>query len=254
MGLDSLFTCIDKISSVILLTLNRLFLIYIGIKGKWTPVLIISRICIDSYSIKELNSAGQSYLTKLKIRNTVHENVLDFAFFHSQNFGVQQSCTSAWTAKEWQRQPRYLRCEHSPLLSTSPLFPRNKDIAVPQSTLMQTTIYINLLLYISWSQKLSFMRSRTRLENIFNTAAFCREMPFTKPRMFSPTFLSFFLRFTRIIDWIPDRLLESPVCNARGPAKHALTHSLQQGWQIQVIHSKVPNFMSGTQTQRTWDL
>lgn len=90
-----------------------------------------------------------------------------------------------------------------------------------------TSIY-----YAAVGCKFRFLRSRTRMENIFNTAEFCQEMPLTKHKLFCPTFLSFFLRFTRLIGWIPDRLLESPElphCAMPGDELNTISHILWDG-------------------------
>jgi len=69
-----------------------------------------------------------------------------------------------------------------------------------------------------------------RLENIFHTAEFCQEMPFTKPKMFCSTFLSLseIHTYCRSNSWqAVGEPSTSTLCNARERAKHALAHSLR---------------------------
>lgn len=95
-----------------------------------------------------------------------------------------------------------------------------------------------------------FLRSKSRMKNIFNTAGFCQEMSLTKHKMFCPTFLSFepsaeFLTGCGRAQNFPS--------NARGWVKRSLTFCEMElaDWGHQTTGTTL---IPGTPGQRATDL
>lgn len=191
-GLILLHTCIDKIKCLISLTSEKLLLFYFDIKGKRTAITQMGRICIDNWQIKELNSAGQSYLTKMKIGITVIGKVLRFCFLSQPEFwsSAKLLISTDGTAVT---KPALLLGIWANLCSG-----HNSSVPWEQRYCCVTACSdANYNLHPFTIQQLVanlvFSRSRTRMENISTTAEFCQEMPLTKHKIFCPTFLSLFL-------------------------------------------------------------